>query len=217
MSHQEPNGPNTRFTSRSRVRLGRKRKAAAWWTTPYSPPGPAQPRVRLPVRRRCRGRAEHQLPATDEQLHACPGLAQQSRALLRRLTGAHHDHVPTRELREIGVVGAVRDEPLGYERRQRLGNVREPVHAAGDHHGRGPQFLARVELEVEAVGLPVDAEHPDVLDLGHQLLGEPPPVPYEQLDRHLVVSGQPGLPRRPAVVVQREPALRRGQHRRARR
>jgi hypothetical protein len=33
---------------------------------PVQPPGPAQPRARLPVRRRRRSRAEHQLPSTDE-------------------------------------------------------------------------------------------------------------------------------------------------------
>jgi hypothetical protein len=54
-------------------------------------------------------------------LNPHPGLAQQCRTLLRRLAGTHHDHVPPREHREIGVVGAVRDEPLGNERRQRLG------------------------------------------------------------------------------------------------
>ncbi|MEV5533794.1 hypothetical protein [Streptomyces prunicolor] len=91
-SHQEPNGPSIRFTSPQPRGRGQEAERRRVVDDAVRPPGPAQPRVRLPVRRRFRGRAEHRLPATEQQLDPRSGLVQQCRAPLCRLADAHQDH-----------------------------------------------------------------------------------------------------------------------------
>ena len=62
---------------------------------PVQRPGAAQRCVRLPVRRGGTA-SQHQLSCTGVQSDLDAGFAQQRRALLRRLSGAHHDDIRPR-------------------------------------------------------------------------------------------------------------------------